>query len=74
MRSRYCPNDVHSQAPPPSSASSGIPSTTAIIRRMYPASPARSGAIENPQFPPSTVVTPWRTEGLAVGSHRSWAS
>ena len=30
--------------------------------------------MENPQFPPSTVVTPWSTEGLAVVSHRSWAS
>ena len=33
-----------------------------------------TGASENPQLPPSTVVTPWRGEGLAVGSQNSWAS
>ncbi len=30
--------------------------------------------MENPQLPPSTVVTPWRTDGLAVVSHNTWAS
>ena len=38
------------------------------------ASPGANGAIENPQLPPRTVVTPWRTEGLAVVSHSNWAS
>ena len=35
---------------------------------------ATRGASVNPQFPPRTVVTPWRGEGLAVGSHDSCAS
>ena len=30
--------------------------------------------MEKPQFPPITVVTPCWTDGLAVVSHRSWAS
>ena len=33
-----------------------------------------AGASVNPQFPPMAVVTPWSGDGLAVGSHESWAS
>ena len=33
-----------------------------------------SGAIENPQLPPITVVTPWSGEGERVGSQKAWAS
>ena len=73
-RSRYCENDRHSQAPTLCRASRGMPSTTAIMRWTYPASSGPRGAMENPQFPPSTVVTPWTADGLAVGSHSSWAS
>ena len=51
-----------------------MPSTRAIIRMRYPAWSSPAGASVNPQFPPSTVVTPWRGDGLAVGSHDSWAS
>ena len=35
---------------------------------------AISGASVKPQLPPMTVVTPWSLDGLAVGSHSSWAS
>ena len=51
-RSRYSAKVCQSQGPPPSRASSGMPSTTAIIRWMYGASPGPSGAMENPQLPP----------------------
>jgi hypothetical protein len=32
------------------------------------------GAIEKPQNPPTIVVTPWKQEGLKVGSQKAWAS
>ena len=36
-----------------------MPSTRANIREMKSRSRSRVGAMENPQFPASTVVTPW---------------
>jgi hypothetical protein len=33
-----------------------------------------SGAIEKPQLPPITVVTPWSGEGESVGSQKACAS
>jgi hypothetical protein len=51
-----------------------MPSTLAIIRRMYGASSGLIGARVKPQFPPMTVVTPWTLDGEADGSQKSWAS
>ena len=53
-----------SQAAPATSASSGIPSTQGqhaphVVGRRWDL----SGATVKPQFPPSTVVTPWSDEG-----------
>jgi hypothetical protein len=41
---------------------------------MYSTFPAPIGASVKPQFPPITVVTPCNDDGLARGSHISWAS
>ena len=46
------------------------PSSAGCTRRR----PARAAPRRTRSSRPSTVVTPWRTEGLAVGSHSSWAS
>ena len=34
----------------------------------------RMGAMENPQLPATTVVTPWDDEGVRSGSQKTWAS
>ena len=34
----------------------------------------RQGAMEKPQLPATTVVTPWYDEGLRSGSQNTWAS
>ena len=34
----------------------------------------RIGAIENPQLPAITVVTPWNDDGVSRGSQKTWAS
>ena len=54
----------------------GMPSTTDIMRITYSASPSPvpRGAMEKPQLPPTIVVTPWSGDGLAAGSHITWAS
>ena len=33
-----------------------------------------SGASEYPQLPATTVVTPWKHEGVRDGSQKTWAS
>ena len=32
------------------------------------------GAREKPQFPATTVVTPWKHDGVSAGSQNTWAS
>ena len=51
-----------------------MPSTRASIRATKSTSVGASGATVKPQFPPSTVVTPCRQDGLNDGSHSTWAS
>ena len=72
-RPNHSPNEVHDQSRC-SSAAMGMPSTRAIMRARYSRVLGAGGASENPQLPPITVVTPCSGEGLAVGSHDSWAS
>ena len=50
--------------------SSTFSSARAIASR--PAS--RVGAIEKPQLPATTVVTPWKHEGVSAGSQKTCAS
>ncbi len=42
-----------------------MPSTRANIWVMKPRSASRVGATEKPQFPATTVVTPWKHEEVA---------
>ena len=30
--------------------------------------------MENPQFPATTLVTPWNDDGVSHGSQNTWAS
>ena len=39
-----------------------------------PTPSGRMGAIEKPQLPAITVVTPWNDEGVRSGSQNTWAS
>ena len=32
------------------------------------------GAMEKPQLPATTVVTPWNADGVSAGSQNTWAS
>ena len=65
-----------SQGTPSRRDSSGMPSTRdSILMRYSPsAGSSESGAMVKPQFPPMTVVTPCRGEGLRVPSQNGWAS
>ena len=45
-----------------------MPSTLASMRMSHSRSSALDGAMENPQLPVSTVVTPCQEDGEAVGS------
>jgi len=51
-----------------------MPSTRASIGMRYSAAPGVTGAIENPQLPPNTEVTPCSDDGVAAGSHINWGS
>ena len=64
-RSRYSGNVVQLPVTPALSAARGMPSTSAIISRVHPASSGRIGASVKPQLPEITVVMPWRFDGLA---------
>ena len=72
--SRYCGYVSKSQSTPASSASSDMPSTWVRLRRVRSRSRSRHGAMVKPQLPMTTVVTPRPTDGVAHGSHVSWAS
>ena len=56
--------------------SRGMPSTRASIRIRYSPSAGSSerGAMLNPQFPASAVVTPCNGEGVRAPSQKTWAS
>jgi hypothetical protein len=51
-----------------------MPSTWVSARSVRSRSAGRHGAIVNPQLPMTTVVTPSAVDGVANGSHVSWAS
>ena len=57
-----------------SRADNGMPSTRASMLMRYGAPSVVRGGTLNPQLPPTTDVTPWRIEGLSVGSHSTCAS
>ena len=50
-------------------------SSTCWSVRASSATPSgRMGAMENPQLPATTVVTPWNEDGVRSGSQNTWAS
>jgi hypothetical protein len=51
-----------------------MPSTRASIRIRYSPVPFASGAIEKPQLPPITLVTPCSGEGVSAPSQNTCAS
>ena len=55
---RYSGNVSKSQLTP-DSATGDMPSTLANMREMKSRSASRVGAMQKPQLPASTVVTPW---------------
>ena len=59
---------------PACSDSRGMPSTRASMRMRKSASLDSSGAIVNPQLPPTIVVTPCSDDGVRPGSQNACAS
>ena len=51
-----------------------MPSTFSSVRTITSWCSGRHGAMENPQLPATTVVTPWYDEGFSSGSQKTWAS
>ena len=49
-------------------------STCCSVCAMRATPSGRIGAMENPQFPATTVVTPWNEDGVNEGSQKTWAS
>ena len=49
-------------------------STCWSVRASSDTPSARMGAIEKPQLPAITVVTPWKEEGVRSGSQNTCAS
>ena len=49
-------------------------STRAKIPERKARSSGRHGATEKPQFPATTVVTPWKQDTVAYGSKVIWGS
>ena len=49
-------------------------STFSSVRATSVRSSGRVGAIEKPQLPATTVVTPWKHDGVSAGSQNTWAS
>jgi hypothetical protein len=49
-------------------------STLSSVRAMVSRCAGRVGAIEKPQLPATTVVTPWKQDGVSAGSQNTCAS
>ena len=73
--SRYCGNVSNSSQGTPTESVSKLMSSTCWRVRARSATPSgRMGAMENPQLPAITVVTPWKDDGVRSGSQNTWAS
>ena len=49
-------------------------STCMRVRARRSRCSGRHGAIEKPQLPATTVVTPWKLDGVSAGSQNTCAS
>ena len=71
---RYSANVSKFQAMPASSIFSDMSSTACSVRTIAPRWGSRVGAIENPQLPATTDVTPCQHDDVSAGSQNTWAS
>ena len=62
------------QGTPAASVSKLMSSTCWSVRARRATPSDRMGAMEKPQFPATTVVTPWKLEGVRSGSQNTCAS
>ena len=72
--SRYSGNVSNSHGMPALSDAGSMSSTFSSVLAMRPRSSGRVGAMEKPQLPATTVVTPWKHDGVSAGSQNTWAS
>ncbi len=63
-----------SHGTPSVSAATSMSSTFSSVRAIRLRCSGRVGAIEKPQLPATTVVTPWKHDGVRPGSQNTWAS
>ena len=71
---RYSGNVSKSHGMPAISDAGSMSSTFSMVWAMSSRSSGRVGAIEKPQLPATTVVTPWKHDGVSAGSQKTWAS
>ena len=62
------------QGTPTESVSKLMSSTCWRVRASSATPSGRIGAMENPQLPATTVVTPWNDDGVRSGSQKTCAS
>ena len=73
--SRYWGNVSNSpQGTPAASVSKLMSSTCWSVRASSGTPSARMGAMEKPQLPAMTDVTPWKDDGVRFGSQKTCAS
>ena len=72
--SRYSGNVEKSHGIPAARVATSMSSTFSSVRAITSRCSGRVGAIEKPQFPATTVVTPWKHDGVSSGSQNTWAS
>jgi hypothetical protein len=72
--SRYSGKVSKSQGTPASSVAGLMSSTCSSVCTMSERCSGRHGAIEKPQFPATTLVTPCHDDGVSAGSQKTWAS
>ena len=74
MRSSHSPNDCQSHAGPASSESGACPRPAPSSASRSRRASGASGAMEKPQLPPITVVTPCSGDGVSAGSQSACTS
>ncbi len=75
MASRYCGNVSKSpHGTPTDSVSKLMSSTFCSVRASSETASGLIGAIEKPQLPATTLVTPWNDDGVSDGSQKTCAS
>jgi hypothetical protein len=71
---KYSGNVEKSHGIPALSVSKFMSSTFSSVRAITSWCSGRVGAIENSQFPATTLVTPWKHKGVSAGSQNTCAS